>query len=36
MPIDLNTVFWKINRIDYYKPNGVVKQMKFNFVLNFI
>lgn len=34
MPIDLNTVFWKINLINYYKPLcGVVKkQMKFNFV----
>lgn len=34
MPIDLNTVFWKINLIDYYKPEtGVVKkQMKFNFL----
>ena len=33
-PIDLNTVFWKIDLIDYYKPScGVVKkQMKFNFV----
>lgn len=32
--IDLNYVFWKINLIDYFKPEcGVVKkQMKFNFI----